>query len=223
MIKNKIIVFDLDDTLFYEIDYLISAYRYIASFLEEKYNVPNLFSFMLKTYYDKKNVFDEINKNWSLNIPINDYLFLYRNHIPNLYLDSDTQNVLFMLTQVEYVSLCILTDGREITQRNKIKALGLNKYFVDENIVISELFGSEKPSLANYLYFQQKYNNAEFIYVGDNVSKDFIAPNKLKWKTICLLDNGRNIHKQNFSVFPEYLPQYKISRIKELLKILYEK
>lgn len=35
-----------------------------------------------------------------------------------------------------------------------------------------------------------------FTYVGDNLKKDFIAPNALGWLTVCLKDDGRNIHKQ---------------------------
>ena len=33
-------------------------------------------------------------------------------------------------------------------------------------------------------------------YVGDNLKKDFIAPNMLGWLTVCLKDDGRNIHRQ---------------------------
>lgn len=220
MSDKKIIVFDLDDTLYYEIDYLTSAYNEIAMKIESKYAVSNVFSFMLGAYYDKKNVFEELNKKYSLDIPIESYLLLYRNHIPHVSLTQETKEVLSILLKTESNVLGLLTDGREITQKNKIKALMLEKYIKEENIVISDVFGSTKPSLNNYLYFHQKYDKAEFVYVGDNVNKDFVAPNKLNWTTICLLDNGKNIHTQDFSIDSEYLPQYKITDIKELLKIL---
>ena len=35
-----------------------------------------------------------------------------------------------------------------------------------------------------------------FTYVGDNLKKDFIAPYHLGWMTICLKDDGRNIHRK---------------------------
>lgn len=54
---------------------------------------------------------------------------------------------------------------------------------------------------------------------GDNLRKDFITPNKLGWKTICLLDDGRNIHRQDFSCPEEYLPNVKIHTLKELLSL----
>jgi len=220
MSNKKIIVFDLDDTLYYEVDYLISAYKEIATDIETKHSVTNVFSFMLKTYYDKQNVFEELNKKYSLDIPITNYLCQYRNHIPHISLASDTKEILSILCRTKNIVLGLLTDGREITQKNKINALGLNKYIKEENVVISETFGSGKPSLNNYLYFQQKYDDAEFVYVGDNVDKDFIAPNQLKWTTICLLDNGKNIHEQDFSIDSEYLPQFRIMNMKELVSII---
>jgi len=218
--NKKVIVFDLDDTLYYEIDYLISAYKEIALTIETKYSASNVFLFMLNTYYEKKNVFEELNKKYSLDIPVENYLFLYRNHIPQISLNQEIKEVLSVLLKTKSYTLGLLTDGRDLTQRNKIQALNLRKYFKEENIIISETFGSAKPSLNNYLYFQQKYNNADFFCVGDNVNKDFVTPNQLNWKTICLLDNGKNIHKQDFSVCAEYLPQYKITNIKELLRLL---
>ena len=57
--------------------------------------------------------------------------------------------------------------------------------------------------------------NANFYYIGDNVVKDFIAPNQLGWTTICLLDNGQNIHKQ-IPVEDEMKPQYEIENFDEL-------
>jgi putative hydrolase of the HAD superfamily len=59
-----------------------------------------------------------------------------------------------------------------------------------------------------------------YYYVGDNTSKDFVAPNRLGWTTICLLDDGRNIHKQDFSLPQDMLPQHKISKIRDIENII---
>ena len=76
-------------------------------------------------------------------------------------------------------------------------------------------YDSEKPALANYEYFMKRYTGcSDFTYVGDNPDKDFIAPNILGWKTICLKDYGRNIHKQDFSaVSNEALPNKMVMNI----------
>lgn len=219
--NKNIVVFDLDDTLYKEIDFLISGYHYIAAFLKEKYRLSDVFSLMLKSYFDKQNVFQELNKNFGLDISIREYLEMYRNHFPKIQLDVETKETLSLLNQKKNVIFGLITDGREITQRNKIVALGIDNWIKNENIIISETFGSEKPTLENYLYFQKKYGEADCYYVGDNLNKDFITPNKLNWTTICLLDNGKNVHKQDFKLSKEYLPQFIMSNIKALLKIIY--
>jgi len=66
-------------------------------------------------------------------------------------------------------------------------------------------------SLGNYEIFERKFGEYNFYYVGDNTFKDFISPNKLGLQTICLIDNGTNIYKQNFNLPQEYLPKKNIS------------
>ena len=142
---------------------------------------------------------------------------------PWIDLDPDHIIVRLSIKQLDVLkrdfTLGMITDGRSITQRNKFQALGLEQFIENENLVISEEFGSEKPSERNFMFFQDKYADAEFVYIGDNLRKDFITPNKLGWKTICLLDDGRNIHRQDFSCPEEYLPNVKIHTLKELLSL----
>src|SRR5690606_8714298 len=112
------------------------------------------------------------------------------------------------------VRMGLITDGRSKQQRNKIEALKLRDYFKD--IIISEEFGSEKPNIRNFKYFNDKYLGCQFLYIGDNTAKDFIAPNKLGWLTVCLLDQGNNIHQQNFNVKKAQQPVFTINSISEL-------
>ena len=41
--KNKIFIFDLDDTLYKEIDFLYSAYREIAGWIELKFSLKGIY------------------------------------------------------------------------------------------------------------------------------------------------------------------------------------
>ena len=213
---NKVVVFDLDDTLYKEIDFLNSAFNEIALIISRDLQInPNdIFSNMLDLYNTKENVFQGIlNKHNSLKYTVNDLLDIYRAYRPNISLSNNIKKVLNEL-QFEGVFLGIITDGRSKQQRNKIKALGLGKYV--ENIIISEEFGFEKPHLANYAYFQNLYPNMSYYYVGDNLKKDFIAPNKLGWKTICIKDDGRNIHSQDIQLNKINEPKYYINCFSEL-------
>ena len=85
-------------------------------------------------------------------------------------------------------------------------------------MVISEELGSEKPALANYTYFMERYPEChDFTYVGDNLKKDFIAPNTLGWLTVCLKDDGRNIHRQEVEDLEEGMrPKRRIEGLGEI-------
>lgn len=191
------VVFDLDDTLYKEIDYLKSAYRFIAGQLETEHcSAETVYMLMLDAYDKGQNAFSIVKSALNIDTPIETLLQWYRSHVPNITLPEDSKTFLDYLLDRD-VPIGILTDGRRETQRNKIKALGLSEYIPEQNIVISEEFGSEKPAEKNYRYFESLYPEVEnFIYVGDNPRKDFIAPNRLGWKTVGLLDDGHNIHKQ---------------------------
>ena len=216
------IIFDLDDTLYKELDYVYSGFNHISNKINKKTKISKkeLFEELISSFHAGENAFKNIKIKFSLRFSIKKMLDEYRNHNPNITLDSQTKNILDQLMQ-EKVLGGLLTDGRIIQQKNKIKSLGLNHYF--ENILISEEFGSEKPEINNYRFFMSQENlNNKYYYIGDNTNKDFISPNILGWTTICLLDNGRNIHKQNFNQNSQYLPKHQIKNISDILEIIYE-
>jgi len=222
----RVICFDLDDTLYKEIDYLKSAYIEIASCAADmctgtsflpKVLAVKAYEAMLAAWQGGKNAFDELNAYLGLSVPGSVYLSLYRNHRPLLELDACTFDALKRLRMNGW-TIGLITDGRSVQQRHKIESLNLNCFVDEDDIVISQEFGSEKPASANYEYFMKRYPNAaEYVYVGDNVDKDFIAPNQLGWTTVCLKDDGRNIHRQDFeSASADALPMRVIDSLEEL-------
>ena len=68
----------------------------------------------------------------------------------------------------------------------------------------------------NYKILDRIYHNKKLIYVADNPVKDFLAPNSLNWNTICLIDNGLNIHTQEFDLNIDYLPKSKVNHLTEI-------
>lgn len=212
---NQLVVcFDLDDTLYKEIDFVKSAYGEIA----EKVGHPEAAQQMLDWYYEKKNAFAELIIAYGLDITIGECLQIYRNHYPNISLDAEVRDFLNVL-KVNGAKLGLITDGRSVSQRNKIKALGLDGFFDVE--IISEEFGSEKPDLRNYKVVMDAFPERKyFIYVGDNPAKDFIAPNKLGWDTFCLKQDKRNLHCQSFSGPKENMPHHVVAKIQEMICLL---
>ena len=54
--RKRVVVFDLDDTLYKEIDFLKSAYMEIASWIEESYGKIGVYEYMLSCYKQKLHV-----------------------------------------------------------------------------------------------------------------------------------------------------------------------
>ena len=217
---TSFVVFDLDDTLYKEVDYLISAYEEIAFFLQNIVQVDytTLFDEMVYWYTHKANAFQNIlDKYDPSGIYMGDLLHMYRNHIPNIRLEESVKFTLETLKNLN-IPIAIMTDGRSIQQRNKIGILGLEEY--TDDILISEEFGSGKPDVSNYEYFMKLNPGHQYFYIGDNTKKDFVSANELGWVTICLLDDGRNIHKQDFSLREMFLPQHKIEDLKDCLPFI---
>jgi putative hydrolase of the HAD superfamily len=208
--KTKTIVFDLDDTLIHEIEYLKSAFLEISEIVD--IDNKKLFDIMLEWYEKKENVFENIIKLYP-KITVEKLKQSYRNHFPQLDSKFKNRELLLQLKKSGY-KLGLISDGYSITQRSKIKAMNIESIF--DLIVISEEFGSEKPNENNFITFHQ-FQTDEYFYVGDNTKKDFIAANNLGWTTICLLNNGKNIHPQNFNLDLVYLPKISIKSLDDLI------
>jgi|SRR5690554_400715 len=208
--KNKYIIFDLDDTLVYEIDFLKSAYHEIALSLSDE----SLCELMLEKYTKGENVFEYLSSIYK--VDISTLLEQYRNHFPNIELMEGAKEILAFCKKNNF-KLGLITDGRSITQRNKLKALNIENLF--DKIVISEEFGSSKPNERNFKAFIEE-GISEYFYIADNPKKDFITPNKLDWTSICLLNKGNNIHQQKFNLKIGFLPKHNIKSLFDLKSIL---
>ena len=100
----KVICFDLDDTLYKEIDYLTSAYREIARYAaahcpvdmdsQQRLSEEGYLQ-MMTAYQQGENAFAALNSRLGLHIPVSDYLTLYRNHVPKIALCNTTGICLF--------------------------------------------------------------------------------------------------------------------------------
>jgi len=211
--SNSCVVFDLDDTLFLEIDYLKSAYRAIAMEISGETD-GILYRQMMDFYTKGENAFSFLLEKYKkTSLTLEKLLYLYRNHYPEISLREGVKELLAEIKR-RNGRTGIITDGRKITQLNKIKALGLAGYI--DNIVISEEYGCEKPSKVLFEVFMKDCRNNRYCYFGDNCSKDFITPKNLGWSTICILDSN-NIHKQDLSEYSkDYLPDMFIKRFDEI-------
>ena len=216
--KTTCLVLDLDDTLYKEYDYQTSGLSFVEKELSYLYNV-DLNDYLINLR--DKGVNDIFLETLDLlglpKITKESLLFLYRNHMPKINLTETT--ISFMQSiQNDFKQVAILTDGRSLSQRLKIKALGLT----DIPVYISEEWNSKKPDEKRFIAIMEKYQSCSlFCYIGDNPAIDFIAPNRLGWSTFCLKDDGQNIHSQSVEGFRnEFLPSYYLNNLTELFSFV---
>ncbi len=217
-INNTVFVFDLDDTLYSEREYERSGISFVYEFLKDNSVGLSEDLGLEALLVDRTGWVDVLIESFEIpgTISAHEILNLYRGHLPNIRLYPDAQNLLNSLRK-KNAKMSIITDGRSVTQRQKLKALSIDNYIDD--FYISEEVGYEKPHPFSFNSIAIKYQGANFIYFGDNPRKDFLTPNKLGWSTICLLDRGRNIHKQNFYTNSEYLPKHSIRTFDDLILV----
>ncbi|HDZ13627.1 hypothetical protein LCGC14_1047360 [marine sediment metagenome] len=193
--KDSVIVFDLDDTLYNESEYLRSAYIEIAKKLAPK-NWKPLFAKLYSFYRCGLDAFEHITETYG--ISKTELLNIYRNHSPTIYPFEGVMKT-FLHIKENKGRVCIITDGRKVTQQGKIKALGLLNYI--DTIIISEETGFEKPDEHNFKMIEETYVNGHYWYIADNFRKDFISPNNMGWNTVGLIDNGLNVHYDSHLYF----------------------
>ena len=208
---NCAVVFDLDDTLYKEREFVYSGFRAVADFIGAR--TGNITYERMVSLFEagETDVFKEVLDERNLLIEKAALIRIYREHSPKLCLKPEVGRLLTELVESGHL-LGIITDGRSLTQRNKIRALGLDQWI--ENIVISEEIGVVKPAPASFLEMQNRFAGRPLAYVGDNLAKDFLAPKRFGWTTICLRTDAINIHPQDFNdVLLEYQPDYLIDQL----------
>jgi len=186
------VVFDLDDTLYDEIDYCRSGFWAVSRFLARLSTVPCSEDALacLWRHFTAGNrtatfnaALDELGVAYDNHL-IAQLVELYRNHRPTLALPLDSRETLAALKGV--YRLALLTDGYLPAQRLKVLALGIEPCF--EAIVYTEELGRAcwKPSPVGFEKLAEQLHvlPEQMAYVGDNETKDFIAPNELGMLTI---------------------------------------
>jgi FMN phosphatase YigB (HAD superfamily)/predicted ATP-grasp superfamily ATP-dependent carboligase len=175
------LIFDLDDTLYGEKEYVRSGFDAVAAKHPE---IADLGKKLWAAFEAGKLAFDcVLGDNEVLK---KECLSDYRNHFPKISLYGGVES-LFGEIRRRNIKIGIVTDGRPEGQKAKIEALGLEK-MVDQIIVTDEIGGAQfrKPCDIAFRIMQKKLDVPfeALVYVGDNPKKDFVAPQALGMKSI---------------------------------------
>ncbi len=189
------VVFDLDDTLYLERDFVLSGFAAADRWLTSEKGVSGFAERAGRIFAGglRGRVFDAALAELGVAATpatIERLVAVYRDHEPALSLPADA--VAALVWAARGYRLGLITDGYAAVQRRKIRALGLEPH-IPCRIVTDEL-GREfwKPSPEPYLRVMRHFPGSPegFVYVGDNPRKDFLAPRALGWRTVRIQREG---------------------------------
>lgn len=212
--KNTCLVLDLDDTLYREYDYQTSGLKYVEEQVLRLYGL-NLTGKLLELRdQGVDDIFLEVVNILKMPISVKEsFVMMYRYHKPDIALTLETKTFIKSVLS-DFKNVAILTDGYSVSQRLKLESLGLNTI----PVFISEEWNSIKPDNKRFVSIMEKYSTcSQFCYIADNPSKDFISPNALKWISICLKGDQKNIHSQDIDkINKEYLPEFFVNSLSDI-------
>lgn len=223
--KWQSIVFDLDDTLYPEEDYVLSGFQAVAAWAELKLGIPSTEGFKeLQALYEagiRGNTFDHWLTARGLGKQglVTQLVLVYREHEPTLEPFPEVPALLASLRRI--CRLGLVSDGRLAVQQRKLAALQLAPFF--DAIVFSDEWGSEawKP---NTKPFEEVLSRLEAaadlsVYVADNPAKDFLAARRAGLHSI-RFRHRNGIYRALEPKTPEYAPHYEISDLNQLEQTL---
>lgn len=200
MYKTEIrsLIFDLDDTLYCEKDYVLCALKNVSLYLSGKYkiNYADIYDRTCTIFREKGRgkIFDILCREYGIDENINTLVDIYRSTEPVLKLYDDS---IFLLKKAvkKRIKLGIITDGNSKVQWNKVKALNLEKYM--DKIIVTDDYGKghSKPDKKPYIDMIKflDVSPGSCLYIGDNPYKDFIGAKKLGIKTVRIIrEQGEN-------------------------------
>lgn len=214
------IVFDLDDTLYLERDYVRSGFAALDHWVADNLGVSG-FGAAAQTAWDEGERYRSFDAALaSLGIAADADLVAallaeYRGHVPDITLLPDANA--FLAACMGVCRLALITDGPAIVQQRKIDALGLDRLGFDP-IIATGFWGEAfwKPHLRAFRAVEDHHGTGgrRFVYVADNPAKDFIAPHAIGWGTVQINRTGA-VHPR-VPLQPEHAAQMEIQSLVDL-------
>lgn len=178
------VLFDLDDTLYSEKEYVRSGFHTVAKLFPQ---IPQCFNKLcaafekgqnpVKTVLTQADLFSEESYRQCISA--------VEDHSPKIQLYKGVRE-LFVELHKKKKSIGIITDGKPKVQRAKIKALGLDT-MADEYLITDELAGNgdvnefRRPNDIAFLIMKKRMGIPcrNMAFVGDDRERDFAAPESL--------------------------------------------
>jgi putative hydrolase of the HAD superfamily len=193
------VVFDMDDTLYLERDYVRSGFDAVGRWLRQSLAIDGFADLAWKLFQDGRrgDIFDRaleqlpVTKVTAAEVTVADLVARYRRHRPRIAMAPDAQR--WIARKGSQCPLALITDGPPASQSRKVTALGLRRIGFAP-IILTGRWGDafRKPDHRGFRAVERHLGLAgqQLVYVADNPAKDFIAPRQLGWSTVQIVREG---------------------------------
>jgi putative hydrolase of the HAD superfamily len=192
---RRLVVFDIDDTLYLERDYVRSGFAAVGAWARTELGVADVGERAWAAFEAgvRGRIFDEalvacgVGANGSVMSQLVD---VYRSHAPTIEPLPDVRA--WLAGRPTDVACAVVTDGPPVSQRAKAAALGLAGWA--DPIVFTEALGPGRgkphPDAFECVEAASGMLGASCAYVADNPAKDFAGPRGRGWRTVRVRRTG---------------------------------
>jgi putative hydrolase of the HAD superfamily len=223
----RAVVFDLDDTLYPERDFVLSGFRAVALWAEERLGIPADRGWTeLRRLFEAGFRGDVFNRwleghGFQPDSLVPQMVQVYRGHHPHIAPYPEVPGVLRRL-RGRY-RLGLISDGYVEVQKRKLAALGLASCFDD--LIFSDEWGREawKPDPRPFVALLERWGLAgdQAVYVADNPLKDFLGARRVGMRTV-RVRRADGLYRHLEPPSPDHAPDLEMENLEGLEAVLQE-
>ena len=186
------LIFDLDDTLYPEFEFVAGAYEAVARHIESKFGCrgDDVLSAMISTFraLGRDKVFSMVlDRFLDSSVEVSELVEVYRRHMPSLRLSPRCEDLLRSLRRK--FKLGVITDGLPEVQKRKVRSLNLHRLV--DRIIYTWEFGRElekpHPFCFSLMLDLLQSATSRSVFVGDNLDKDWKGARGVGMKFVHIL------------------------------------
>jgi putative hydrolase of the HAD superfamily len=189
------VVFDIDDTLYLERDYVRSGFRAVGEWARARLGIADFAerSWRLFEAGVRGSIFDDVLAESGVQPDralVRALVDVYRTHEPAIEMLPDAADAVGRLRG--HVALAALSDGPLESQRAKARALRVGDW-AEVTVFTAELgagFGKPDPRAFELVECRVACGPSGCVYVADNPAKDFAGPRGRGWRTVRVRREG---------------------------------
>jgi putative hydrolase of the HAD superfamily len=186
---RRLVVLDIDDTLYLERDYVRSGFIAVDAWAHNELGVDGLGERAWAAFESgvRRTIFDEalaaVGVDGAPNL-VPRLVEVYRSHVPTIEMLADAREWLDGLAP--HIAVAVVTDGPLASQQAKAEALVIARWadFVVFTESLGPGHGKPHPAAFEHLERELGVSGDRCAYVADNPAKDFVAPHRLGWRTV---------------------------------------